>query len=129
MNRKVFNYLEMAGKLALSNNRERNFYIASIGLRKDGAIVSAINGFDCTPNYALHSEFRLAKKLDVGSIVYVARIRLDTMNFGLARPCFSCMKALKNKGCIKVYYSVAPGEYGVIDQDAIQSFSKAEYLY
>jgi tRNA(Arg) A34 adenosine deaminase TadA len=128
MNRKIFNYLEIAAQAAVSKVDPRNFLLGAVAIRSDGAIVKALNSPSETPQYSLHAEFRLSRKLDVGSVVYVARIRLDSGEWGLSRPCFSCMKALKNKGVRRIYYTVSPGAYMVLDEQAIKNFTKAEYL-
>jgi|SRR5271166_321315 len=115
MNNKVWYYFDLAGKLTVAKNNSRSFLLGSIGLRKDGALVSAINSISQTPNRQLHSEYRLSRKLDKGSIVFVARVRLLNGEFAEAKPCFSCEKALRNKGVKRVFYTISHNEYGVID--------------
>ena len=91
----------------------RSFYLGAMALRKDGATVFARNAFSTSPTPNAHAEFRLCRKLDVGSIVYVARI-IDS-GWAMSKPCNSCMFQLKAFGVKKVYYTISPGEYGYID--------------
>lgn len=115
MRREIFNYFNIAAKLTTNKADKRNFLVGSIALRKDGAMVSAINSASEIPNRLLHSEYRLSKKCDVGSIVYVCRVRLLDGNFGSARPCHSCKKCLMTKGISKVFYTLDQFSYGVMD--------------
>jgi len=115
MNRKIFNYFEIAGKLTLNKEDNRSFLLGAIGIRKDGAFVKAINGPSIFPERTAHAEYRLSNKLDVGSEVYVCRVRLLDNKFALARPCDSCMKVMFSRGVRKVYFTVSENEFGVID--------------
>ena len=110
----IFNYFEVASKLAFSKKDGRTFFLGAIGIRKDGKIVTAINGSSKIPNRKAHCEYRLTSKLDVGSIVYLVRIRRDGM-FGNSKPCPNCQKVLRTTGIKRVYYSIANDEYGVMD--------------
>jgi len=111
----VFSYLEIAAKLASKGSDKRSYYLGAVGARSDGAIVSSVNipTRDKEPN--AHAEYRLSKKLDNGSTVYVARILKATGDFKMSRPCSSCMIAMKNAGVTRVYYTIAPNEFGIID--------------
>lgn len=120
MKREIFNYFDIAGKLTMAKKDERSFLLASIAVRKDGAIVSATNAASKFPNRQLHSEYKVSKKCDVGSIVYVCRVRLLDGTFGMARPCRSCMKCLISRGVKKVYYTIDQNEFGVINLDTMQ---------
>jgi tRNA(Arg) A34 adenosine deaminase TadA len=116
MRREIFNYFNIAAKLTKSKNDERNFLVGSVAIRRDGALVSSINSASEIPNRLLHAEYKLSKKCDVGSTVYVCRVRLLDGNFGMARPCHSCKKCLISKGISKVYYSIeSQHSYGVMD--------------
>src|SRR5260221_7436004 len=114
MNRKIFDYFEIAGKIAISGPSTRNFLLGCIGLRRDGAIVKAFNGSAEIPNRQIHSEYRVARKLDAGATVYVARIKAIDGEFGMSRPCPDCMKILQAKKVAKIYYTIAKNEYGTI---------------
>lgn len=113
MNKKIFYYFEIASKIARRGD-DRDHFLGAIGLRSDGAIVSAFNGRARDRERRMHAEYRVSKKLDYGATVYVARVLKET-KFGIARPCISCMKALKTRGVKRVYYTIGPNEYGWYD--------------
>jgi tRNA(Arg) A34 adenosine deaminase TadA len=115
MNIKIFNFFEIAGRIASKKDDRRSFLLGSVGIRSDGKMVSAINSPTELPNRMAHSEFRLSKKLDYGATVYVVRVKLCDGKFGLAKPCESCFRALKSKKVNKIYYTISHNEYGVID--------------
>lgn len=110
----IFNYFEIASKLAFSRRDGRSFFLGAIGVRRDGKIVHAINGSSKIPTRQAHCEYRLSTKLDVGSIVYLVRIRRDGL-LGNSKPCHNCQKALRTVGVKRVYYSIQNNEYGVMD--------------
>jgi deoxycytidylate deaminase len=115
MNRKIFNYLEIAAQAALGKETvSRNFIHGCVGIRSDGAIVKSLNSSSDVPNRKLHAEYRVAAKMDAGGEIYVSRVRLDTMGFGISKPCKSCIKVMTSRGVKRVYYTIGPGEYGVI---------------
>ena len=126
MNRKIFNYLEIAGNIAITDFGEKNFLLGAVGERNDGAIVKAFNGRVETPNPSAHAEARLSKKLDYYATVYVARIKYIDGKFGMARPCIHCQKALAGKKVDKIYYTINSECYGLLrldkDTDKIYSF-------
>lgn len=97
-------YLNMAAGVALSGSKRRNYMIGAVGIRSDGAIVVSYNGHSQFPERTIHAEYRCAKKLDSGAVVYVARIRIDG-SWGNAKPCHSCMKTLISRGVSKIYYT------------------------
>jgi len=101
--------------MALHKEEERQWLLGAVGIRSDGAIVYAQNGNVAIPTRSAHAEYRLGKKLDKGSMVYVSRIRRDTNQFGLAKPCANCEKFLRSKGVKKVYYTISENEYGVMN--------------
>ncbi len=115
MNRKIFSYFELAGELALKKDKLRNFYLGCVAIRNDGTMVTAFNSPVKFPSRVAHSEYRVAQKIDHGATVYVARVRLDTHNYGCARPCRACLKILISKRVRKIYYTIGPTEYGIID--------------
>ncbi len=61
-----------------------------------------------------HAEARVVKKMNYGGTVYVARVSRDG-HLAMAKPCFSCMMAMKSRFVEKVFYSINDGEYGCID--------------
>ena len=98
----------------------RSFWIGALGIRNDGAIVKSRNGSNDSISPELHAEFRLSKKLDVGAEVYVARLRRDTLDWAMARPCRMCRHILKSKGVSVVYYTICENEYGVLDLSSFE---------
>lgn len=118
----MIEFLELAGKIALSkdNNDPRNFWIGCIGIRKDGALVSARNGavfstqnddFELLPES--HAEGRILRKIDKGGIIYVSRIAKRDRNYAMARPCKMCRVRIKSFGIKKVYYTIDAYHYGL----------------
>lgn len=112
---KIFNYFQIAAMTARSKADERTFFLGAVGIRKDGAMVKALNGPTQIPNRLAHAEARLCRKLDVGSVVYVARVSVSTGQFAISKPCNSCVKIMKSKGVKKVYYTIGPDHYGVME--------------
>jgi hypothetical protein len=113
MNRKIFNYFEIAARTALSKEDCRSFLLGAVGVRFDGTMVKALNSAVEFPDRRVHAEFRVARKLDYGATVYVARVRFDNFEFGMARPCAHCRRVLLSKRVEKVYYTVNRYQYGV----------------
>lgn len=112
--KKPFDFFREAGIRSLSKQDERTFYLGSIAIRNDGAIVHAINGSSMAPNPLAHSERRLSRKLDSGAIVYVARMRANG-DFAIAKPCEYCMLALKSKRVKRVYWTTGPNDFDWMD--------------
>lgn len=114
-----------AARFALTDdpNDVREALIGAIGERTDGAIVFSRNSavLDTTGNTGepfcfapCHAEWRLAKKLDTGSTVYVARVKKDG-TLAMARPCGDCERVLRSRKVVRVYFTVSPVSYGVWD--------------
>lgn len=103
---------KLAAWYASRKDDRREFRLAAIGIRNDGAIVHAVNGASPELSPSTHAEARLAKKLDSGSIVYVARV-LRSGEFAMARPCPRCLAVLESMHVSCVYYTTNDG-YGVI---------------
>lgn len=116
MNRKILNYFEIAGKLALSKDDARHFILGAIAVRSDGAIVKSINSPVPEPSRVVHAEYKVCRKIDAGAIVYVVRIKYvdGKQVFAMSRPCPDCMRILKSKKVKKVYYTIGPDEFGTI---------------
>ena len=119
MNRKIFNYLEIAANVATQKKDRRSFFLGVVGVRKDGRLVSASNGPTVVPSKNAHAEARVSRKLDVGSIVYIARMAMNRKTkkreFALSKPCKSCQRILKSVGVKRVYYTIGPNEYGIME--------------
>lgn len=97
-------------------NHKQSFRLGAAGIRKDGVIVVSFNGNPREPNWAHHAESRLCRKLTPDSTIAVVRV-LANGTIALAKPCRSCQNCLYRTGVKKVYYSIAPNEYGVINLD------------
>lgn len=114
------NLLHVAARHAidLRGKQRQGYYLAAVGVRRDGAIVRATNkatrAKQNLPVPSTHAEARLCRKLDVGAEVYVARVVGDG-SWALSRPCERCCLALMARRVRRVYYTIAPGEYGVMD--------------
>jgi hypothetical protein len=113
---KLNKYFEMAIEASLSchDNDMRAHFLGAVGVRADGAIVSARNGSNAIRFPAIHAEARLAKKLDRNSVVYVARVTKGG-NIGLAKPCPTCEAFLRNKNVKKVFYTIDAFTYGTLN--------------
>lgn len=118
----VYRYFTMAAKLALSRGDCRSFLIGTIGIRSDGKLVKSINSpvmerpcLQIRPRNCrkAHAEFKLSKKLDYYAIVYVVRVKSSNLEYGIARPCHDCRKALIARKVRKVYYTIDNNRYGV----------------
>lgn len=101
-----------------SNDRKidlRSFLLGAVGLRADGVFVSSRNiaAPDLVPQH--HAEARLVRKLTPNSYVWVARVSRKNGDWCLAKPCPGCQRLLRSSGVKRVVYTIAPGEWGVID--------------
>lgn len=112
---KIYNLFEIAGETAMSKDDRRSFVLGAVAIRNDGAMVKALNGPTEAPNRSTHAEYRVSRKMDQGAVVYVARIRLCNYEFGMSRPCPSCMKVLKSKKVRKIYYTINNQQFGIFD--------------
>lgn len=105
-------YLELATRIALANTQAKTYLFGAVALRSDGAIVTSTNIRTQTPEHSAHAEYRLLKKAGRGSTIWVARIDRQG-DWAMAKPCPKCQTLIKNKGVERVYYTIAPDEYGV----------------
>jgi len=64
----------------------------------------------CPPS---HAEARVTRKLDGGSVVFVARVLRDG-GFALAHPCKHCLRVMRSRGVAKVFYSIDNDTFGRI---------------
>lgn len=113
MSRAIEAVLTMAAEYAALREDRRSYLLGAVGLRADGRIVHSCNGSTPLPDRTQHAEYRLSRKLDKGSEVYVSRVLKDGW-ITMARPCAACLKALGSKGVSRVYYTIDMNEYGVI---------------
>lgn len=107
-------YFNIAAERATKRTEERRYYLAALAVRSDGTIVTTTNGKAYGPNPHSHAEKRLMRKVDKGAVVFVCRVGA-TGEFRLSRPCPNCLYSMKNKDVSRVYYTISPEEYGVID--------------
>jgi tRNA(Arg) A34 adenosine deaminase TadA len=115
MNRKIWNFLEIAGRTASKRTHDaRDYWLGAAAVRSDGTVVTSSNGPAPDKMREVHAEYRISKKLDYGATVYVARVRIVDGEFGNARPCPDCQNALKAKKVKKVFYTISNIEYGVM---------------
>jgi cytidine deaminase len=108
---KVNKYFRLAKKIASRGSARRQFRLGAVGVRTDGAIVTASNLSSRIPEKRAHAEARVVRKLDYGSEVYVVRILRDG-TLANARPCSDCQAAMRRVK--RIYYSISEDEYGVI---------------
>lgn len=106
--------LDIAYGVAIGRlNHKQTFRLAAAGIRNDGVLVASFNGAPKEPEWQHHAESRLCRKLTPDSTVAVVRI-LANGSWAMARPCEGCQRCLKRIGVKKVYYSIAPDEFGVM---------------
>lgn len=104
--------LHQAAQLAFTKKGFKSYRFGALGVRTDGALVSAVNGNPPEPEPAHHCEARLLRKLTYGSVVYLCRVSARGY-WLMSRPCTACTIKLRSKGCT-VYYSISPGHYGTL---------------
>ncbi len=107
--------LQEAAKLALSGDITKNHMLAAVSKRKDGVVVASRNGKTQVPRPTAHAEARALKKSGHGCTLYVAKVQKTTGEWGMAKPCNNCMTLIRNMKVKRVYYTIGPNEYGVID--------------
>lgn len=92
----------------------RSYSLAAVGERQDGAVVRAINGWGSEgPDCSIHAECRCLKKLGLGGVIWVARVRKDG-SVGCSRPCAGCRLMLRFSG-VRAYYTINDKEYGCLE--------------
>lgn len=111
--------LELAAAIAKGGkssvaNKKKNYLIAAIAQRTDGAIVISQNSQTKEPEPNAHAEVRVLKKADIGCTLYVARVLRDG-TWAMAKPCNKCQTRIRNRGVKRVYYTIGPDEWGVWD--------------
>jgi len=109
MNR-VNKYFRLAKQVAKKGGKRRRFRLGAVGIRSDGAVVTACNISTRSPERHAHAEARVVRKLDYGSLVYVVRI-LRNGQLANARPCQACQMAMRQRS-ISCYYSISDCEWG-----------------
>jgi tRNA(Arg) A34 adenosine deaminase TadA len=106
---RVKDMIKVAGAFAKAGSSKRHYWIAAIGIRKDGAIVMSRNETTRVPNPDGHAEKRLTKKLGMDApFVLVVRINRDG-SMQLAKPCVRCEGALRAHRVKSIFYTTADG--------------------
>lgn len=91
------------------------YNFGAVGIRADGLVVSPYNvGLPTVRCPEGHAEIRLSKKLGSGAVVFVARVK-DDGTWTMGKPCKACETKLRNLRVRKVFYTIGPKEYGVMD--------------
>lgn len=109
--------LDVAAKIAVGSDdpfaeHRRQYLIAALSERTDGAIVVSTNLTVQNPAPTAHAESRVLRKSDAGCTLYVARVTRDGF-WAMSKPCSNCQKIIRSKRVKKVYYTIAEGEYGI----------------
>jgi len=109
--------LEVAAKIALGSANEnlhhnRQFLIGALAERTDGAIVVSHNITAPSPMPTAHAESRVLRKADARCTLYVARVTRDGL-WAMSKPCANCQNLIRSRRVHKVYYTIAPGHYGI----------------
>jgi tRNA(Arg) A34 adenosine deaminase TadA len=108
-------YFEIAKKLAMKPSSKKHYLFGAVGIRFDGKIVMSNNISNPGKDVHCHAEARLSRKLDKGSIVYVARVSKNGKHCRLARPCVECQRKLKSKKVSEVHYTINDYEWGTLN--------------
>ncbi len=117
----MLEYLKLAAQIARSHNEpKKNFLMACVGIRQDGAMVSARNGSIISSpqkNYRIvpeaHCEARTLRKLGKGGILFVARVLKKDGALAMAAPCLGCRLLIRAARVPKVIYSVNELQFGI----------------
>jgi cytidine deaminase len=125
MRKDIMNFFKIAATIAVKRKDKRSFYLGAIGVRKDGTVVYGVNSRTKEPERKMHAEYKAAKKMDQGGIVYVARVLQSDGKFALAKPCVSCAKFMKSRRVKRCYYTISDFEFGMIDFD---NFDERHYV-
>lgn len=118
----IVNYLQLAAQAAMPSNDfdMREFWLGCVGIRTDGAIIISRNNSAFTTDVGdafrivpfSHAEIRALRKLNWGSIMFVARVMRSNREYGMSRPCPTCQIFIKSKGIKKVFYTINKFSYG-----------------
>jgi tRNA(Arg) A34 adenosine deaminase TadA len=107
-------YIKLAISVAIKSRNRRHYFLGAIGIRSDGKIVSAANIPSRGQDVNCHAETRLCRKLDIGSVVYVARTNKSGTAILNAFPCSGCLRNLRRKKVKEVYFTSVDGKIGKI---------------
>lgn len=105
--------LQQAANLAFdAADGRKNYLLACIARRKDGAIVRSRNSTMRHPCSDGHAESRVLRKAGHGATLWVARVTRNG-EWKMAKPCEKCQALIRNHSVKRVYYTIAPNEWGV----------------
>lgn len=90
------------------------YSLAAVGVRSDGATVISVNGWNTDVEPKHHAEGRVIRKLDVGSTIFVARIKKDG-TVGMAKPCPACQNILKSRKVHEVHFTIDEESWGTMN--------------
>lgn len=102
--------LKLAAKIARLKMDGRCFCLGAIAVRADDVLVYAYNGAPKEPCHLHHCEARLARKLDKGAMVYLARTTSDG-RWANSKPCAYCERLLRKCMVKRVYYTTGPDQW------------------
>lgn len=111
---KVSKLLDLACNISRLKDDDRNYFLGSIGIRRDGIYVMSQNGAPKYPTPEHHCETRLLRKLGKYGTIYLARSLADG-TWGNAKPCFCCQIAMKSKKVVRCYYTCGPKEWSCLE--------------
>jgi len=111
---KITKLFRLAKEVAQAGSERRQHWLGAVGVRTDGAVVTAYNLPCRRPTPTAHAESRVVRKLDHGSTVYVVRVSRRG-KLMIARPCKACRAAMRCRGITRCYYSISDTEYGVMN--------------
>lgn len=109
--------LHIAAKFAIAGDNGKhgkNYLLAAISVRNDGALVISQNALAQEPEPSTHAEARALRKSDCGCTLYVARV-LRSGGWAMSKPCPKCQARIRNHRVKKVYYTISDGCYGIWD--------------
>lgn len=104
-------FIDVAARIAMAGNKRKNYLMAALVKRTDGAIVVAENGNTKYPDPSVHAEAKVLRKSDIGCELYVVRVSKKDGSWCMAKPCKNCQVLIRNRGVKKVYYTTGPNEF------------------
>lgn len=102
--------LSVAAKFSRLKQDDRCYCLGAVAIRGDDVLVWACNSAPKQPTPLHHAEAKLARKLDRGAIVYLARTLADG-TWANSKPCNNCHRILKNAYVTRVYFTTGPDTF------------------
>ena len=103
-------FLAIAAKIAGIKKDSRCYRLGAVAIRSDDVMVCSYNSAPKQPTPTHHAEAKIARKLDRGAIVYLARV-LATGEWANSTPCLNCQRILKNAYVKRVYFTTGPDSW------------------